>query len=72
MLRFAFIVLTFVACGCATHRLDLTLAHSIQIPKEWRAGSEDAAFPAFGVAERYVSPTFATGEKKPDFSKSFV
>jgi hypothetical protein len=55
VLRFAFIVLAFAVCGCASTRPNLTLAHNIQIPKEWSAGSENAFFPDFGVAERYVS-----------------
>jgi hypothetical protein len=55
MWRFTFIVLAFVAGGCASTHPSLTLAHNIQIPKEWSAGSEDAGFPDFGVAERYVS-----------------
>ncbi len=55
MLHLALIVLFFGACGCASRRPSLSLAHNIQIPKECSAGSEDAAFPDFGVAERYVS-----------------
>lgn len=52
--RFYFVILLWALCGCASTRPKLTLAHDIQIPKEWRAGSENAAFPDFGTAERYV------------------
>jgi len=55
MHRLAFIIWALAACGCANTKPSLTLAHSIKIPKEWSAGSEDASFPDFGVAERYVS-----------------
>jgi hypothetical protein len=55
MSRFAFIVLVFAVCGCASTRPSLSLAHDIQIPKKWSAGSENAGFPDFGVAERYIS-----------------
>jgi hypothetical protein len=54
MLHVVFILLVFAVCGCAGTRPDLTLAHDIQIPKEWRAGGGNAAFPDFGSAERYV------------------
>lgn len=55
MLRIAFIVLVLAACGCASTRPALSLAHNIQIPKEFSAGSEDPGFPDFGVAERFAS-----------------
>ncbi len=55
MIRPASIILALAACGCANTKPSLTLAHNIEIPKEWSAGSEDANFPDFGVAERYVS-----------------
>jgi hypothetical protein len=33
----------------------LTLAHNIDLPSHWSAGSDDSGFPDFGMAERYVS-----------------
>ena len=55
MLRYTSIVLVLAACGCASTQPHLTLAHNIEIPKQCRAGSDNPAFPDFGVAERYVS-----------------
>ena len=55
MIRPALIILVLAACGCASTKPSLTLAHTIQIPKQWSDGSEDANFSDFGVAERYVS-----------------
>lgn len=47
--------LALVLSGCASTRPPLTLAHNIQIPKEWSAGSENPGMPDCGTAERYVS-----------------
>jgi len=33
---------------------DTTLAHEIEVPKQWRTGSESPHHPDFGVIQRYV------------------
>jgi hypothetical protein len=58
MSRFVFIVLALVACGCASTRPPLTLAHNVEVPKEFRAGSFSKDHPFYmegnSTVERYV------------------
>jgi hypothetical protein len=58
MLRFAVIVLTFVACGCVSTREKLTLSHEVEVPSEYRSGNFFNDHPGYMVGnstiERYV------------------
>jgi len=47
MLRFAIIVLAFVAYGCASTRPQLSLAHDVNVPKECRAGNFSQEHPGY-------------------------
>ena len=58
MLRYALIVLVFAVCGCASTRPQLTLAHNVDVPKDFRAGNFSEEHPGYDefncTIERYV------------------
>src|SRR6266481_4250203 len=57
MFRFASTILLLTVCGCAHTPPQLTLAHDIRVPKEWRAGATLPVFFIGGTSEieRYIS-----------------
>lgn len=56
-LGFAVLAFLFFNCGCATHQA-LTLAHDVNVPKEFRSGSFSDEHPDYwegnSAVERYV------------------
>jgi hypothetical protein len=58
MFRYSFILLLFVACGCASTGQKLTLAHDIEVPKEYQSGNFSPEHPGYmagnSTVERYV------------------
>jgi len=55
MSRFVSIIFLLVACGCAHAPRELTLAHDIHVPKEWRGGSDGPYFQDSSDIARYTS-----------------
>ena len=59
MLRYVSILVVVAACGCAGPRAGLSLAHNIDVPKEFRAGNFSQEHPGFSegnsTIERYVN-----------------
>jgi hypothetical protein len=59
MLRYAFIFLVLAVCGCASTQQNLTLAHNIDVPKNYRAGNFSEEHPGYSegnsTIERYVN-----------------
>ncbi len=55
MLRFASTILALTICGCAHVPLELTLAHDVRVPKEWRGGASDPVFTDSSNIYRYAS-----------------
>jgi hypothetical protein len=57
-LPFALIILVLAVCGCASSRQQLTLAHDVEVPKDFRAGSFSKDHPFYmegdSTVERYV------------------
>jgi hypothetical protein len=55
MFRFVSIILLLTGCGCAHTSPQLTLAHNILVPKEWRGGASDPVFRDASDIYRYTS-----------------
>lgn len=57
-LPFAFVILVLAVCGCASTRQQLTLAHDVNVPKQYRAGNFSQEHPDYdegnSTVERYV------------------
>ena len=54
-LRFASAWVLLAACGCVHTPPQLTLAHEIRVPKEWRGGGSDPFFQHLSDISRYIS-----------------
>lgn len=54
MIRNAAILLMIGLCGCATSHTEMSLAHAINIPKEWSTGSESPVFSESAPIQRYA------------------
>jgi hypothetical protein len=57
-MRYVLTILALVACGCVSTRQQLTLAHDIEVPREYRSGNFSKEHPSYmagnSTIERYV------------------
>lgn len=54
MIRNAALFLIVALCGCAHPRTELSLSHTIDVPKEWRGGSDSPTLLDLAPIHRYA------------------